>query len=75
MRAPSPTTATKVFDLPKIFWAAAMPMAAEMAVLEWPVPKTSEGCSSRLGNPEMPLKLRMWCRSSFLPVRTLCGYD
>ena len=75
MRAPSPTTATKVFDLPKIFWAAAMPIAAEMAVLEWPVPNASNGFSSRLGNPEMPLKLRMWCRSSFLPVRTLCGYD
>ena len=54
MSAPSPTTATKVFDLPRIFWAAAMPIAAEMAVLEWPVPNTSDGCSSRLGNPEMP---------------------
>ena len=52
--APSPMIATARWSEPSWWKASAMPSAAEIEVLEWPVPKASYSLSARRGKPAMP---------------------
>ena len=49
----------------------AMPSAAEIEVDEWPTPKVSYSLSRVLGNPLMPLYLRLVWKLSRRPVNDL----
>lgn len=51
---PSPITAMTLLSSPFKSRATAIPKAAEIDVLECPVPKASCSLSLRLGNPDMP---------------------
>lgn len=54
--------------------AAAIPNAAEIEVLEWPAPKTSNLLSSRLKKPLIPSVCRNVSNESSRPVSNLWGY-
>ena len=71
--APSPIIATLRRSKPACLAAIAMPSAAEIEVLEWPVPKVSYALSPRRGNPAMPFGCRKLAMASRRPVNILCG--
>ena len=71
--APSPMIATARRSRPAFCAATAMPKAAEIEVLECPVPNASYSLSLRLGKPAMPLALRKFAMASRRPVKILCG--
>ena len=73
VRPPSPITATTLRSLPLRCAAIAIPAAAPIDVPACPTPKVSNSLSLRLGNGEMPPRLRTECMRSRRPVRILCG--
>ncbi len=72
--APSPMTAITLNFSPSRSLASIMPVAAEMEVELWPVPKASYGLSSILGNPERPLCCLRVENCPYRPVRSLWAY-
>ena len=71
-KAPSPTTATTELLSPEIFFASAIPKAAETEVLACPATNELYELSSGFGNPESPSKALRVEKISFLPVIILC---
>ena len=71
--APSPIIATLRRSKPACLAATAMPNAADIEVLECPVPKVSYSLSPRRGKPAIPVGLRSLAMASRRPVRILCG--
>ena len=72
VRAPSPITAITWFSCFFKSLALAIPSAAEIEVLLWPVLNSSYIDSFVFGKPAIPFKLLKVFIFSFLPVSILC---
>ena len=74
VKAPSPITAIILLSSFFKSLARAMPSAADIDVLLWPVSKESYLLSFLFGNPLIPLYFLSLSNLSFLPVSILCMY-